>query len=154
MRISDWSSDVCSSDLLQSVPENSRGSSRQLAEPAGQTGYECRHAALIFLVGLAELGQRLPFLLSGQPHVHPDQDREHREREQRRPLEEGAEQDQDKANILRMTDLGIGACSRERVPLLGGVENAPRRSDKPEAAADEGEAQEIDRKSKRLNPSH
>src|SRR3546814_16319174 len=127
MRISDWSSDVCSSDLLQSVPENIRGSSRQLAEPVGQTGYECRHAALIFLVGLAELGPRLPFLLSGQPHVHPDQDREHREREQRRPLDEEAEPDQDKANQSRMQDPGTAGKSggsgigvSERVDSGGG----------------------------------
>src|SRR3546814_1325083 len=68
----------------------------------------------------------------------------------RRPLEEEAEQDQDKADILRRTDLGIGACSRGRVRLLGSVENAPRRSDKPEAAADEGEAQEMERPEMRV----
>jgi hypothetical protein len=76
--------------------------------------------------------------------VHRDENRKHREREDRRPLQQEAEHHQDETDILGMTDVTIGARRRQPAVLLRVVEHAPSRGDQDESAAYEDKAQDME----------
>src|SRR6516165_7743971 len=97
----------------------------------------------IAIVGFAEFRSHVPFLLARQPHVHPHQHGEHRQRQQRRPLHEEAEHHQDEADILRVTDVAIWPSDCEDMTLLGIEERAPGRGDQHETCADQHETQNM-----------
>src|SRR5262245_66245428 len=69
-------------------------------DPPSDARDERRHPPRVARVLLAELNPPLALLTSRQPHVHPDEDWEHREREERRPLEEEPEHGQDEPDVL------------------------------------------------------
>jgi hypothetical protein len=81
-------------------------------EPSGRC---CRITIVVF----AEFRSDLAFLLARQSHIHPHQHGEHRERQQRRPLQEKAEHHQDEADILRVADVAVWSVGREDMTLLG-----------------------------------
>lgn len=102
------------------------------AQQDGQPRNEARHLSHILRILLAELSQGCPFLAMRQAHVHEDENREHRQREQRRPLQQEAEHDEDEADILRMADIGVDAGRHQPTLALRLVKRLP--SDEEEAA--------------------
>ena len=70
------------------------------------------------VVSSTELLPRFALLNEGKPHIHPDQNREHHERQQRGPLQEEAEHHQDEADILWMSEMGIDPGSGEHLTAL------------------------------------
>ena len=107
--------------------------------------YESRNPAGIPVPAFAKTGTTVPLLAAGQPCVHPDQHREHRERQEGRPLHEKAQHDQHEPHILGMANAGIGACRRKRPLTLRILQMVPCHGYQPEAAADKDEAQEVER---------
>ena len=93
---------------------------------------------------VAEDALRLPLFADGEPHVHEAQDREHRQREDRRPLQQKTEQDRDESDVLRVAHTRIGAGRGQRAALLVRIEHAPGGRQQPEAPADEQEAQQVE----------
>src|SRR6516165_7311239 len=63
---------------------------------------ERRNLSYVLLIEDAELGERLALLDARQSHIHEDQDRKHRERQQGRPLQQEPEHHQDEAHVLRV----------------------------------------------------
>jgi len=80
---------------------------------------KARRFVHVVAIGIAERGERFALLRARELHVHNDENRKHREREQCRPLHEEAEHDQDETDILRMTDVGVWPRRREAMPLTG-----------------------------------
>ena len=115
-----------------------------------QSRNECRHVRGICGVDIPELHNRLPFLDFGEPDVHDRQDWKHRERQQRRPLHEEPEHHQNKADILRVTDVAVGPSSRQSVSLLGIVERSPSHGDQYEPAADKDVAKDMEQSEMRF----
>src|SRR3990172_10186422 len=106
---------------------------------------EPRHSPGVTRIRFAKLRLHLALLAPSKADIHPDQDREHQEREDRRPLEKETGHDQDEADVLRMTHVGIGAAGGQLMPLLGRVEYPPGRGQDDEPAADQPATEEVQR---------
>lgn len=111
---------------------------------------EPRHPFHVISVGVAERGQRLTLLDLGEPPIHKNQDGKHRHGQDRRPLHQKPEHDQDKAVVLRMAHTCVDAGVSQSFLALGLVERLPADRDQQEAATDEGEAQEMERTEMRI----
>ena len=85
----------------------------------------------------AKFFQRHPLLSLSESHVDHYQYREHHERWNGWPLQQEAEHNQNKSNVLRMTTAGIPACGRQRPGLLRLVQYTPRRGQQKEAQNDQ-----------------
>jgi hypothetical protein len=110
-----------------------------------------RHIGHVPGIGVAELGQRLALLAARKAQVPDDEHRKHDQRQQRRPLQQEAEHDQDEARVLRVANMGIGARCRQRSLPLRLVKHAPSFCDQHKAAADERAANH--RRTRRLRPA-
>src|SRR5262245_33866398 len=67
----------------------------RVAEQAIESREESRHFRHVLAVGVAERRKRFPFLRPSKLHIHEDKHWKHRERQQRRPLQQEAEHHQD-----------------------------------------------------------
>jgi len=65
-----------------------------------------------------EFAQRLVFLHACQPRIHDHEHREHHQRQQRRPLQQEAQHDDNESNILRVPHILIDGGRRQCVPAL------------------------------------
>src|ERR1051326_333134 len=88
------------------------------------SNFKSRFAGCLLAFGI---GQLLAFR---ELDVHDGEYREHRQRQNRRPLQQESEHDQDEADILRMSDVAVSSCRREFVPALCVIEHLPRRRQK------------------------
>ena len=77
------------------------------------------------------------FLGMGKADIHRHQNREHQSRQQGRPLQQEAQKDGDEADILGVTDDGIGAGGRQFSPDLGGMQHMPCPGDDDEPGGDQ-----------------
>src|SRR5450759_5041124 len=108
-------------------------------EPREKSRRLCR----IVAPGLTEEPFGIALLDDRQPHVHPHQDGEHRQRQEGRPLKQKSEHDQDKAVVLRMANSGVGPTGCERGALLSLIKYPPRPCEQPEAGDDGDEARYV-----------
>ena len=69
--------------------------------------------------------------------------REHQQCEQRRPLQQKAEHDDNKADILRVPDILVDAGRRQCVAALRRVEILPGRRQQDEPAEDRGDTEKV-----------
>lgn len=97
----------------------------------------------IGMVLVAELGDRVFFLMPGENDVHRHQHREHGEGQYGRPLQEKAKHHKDEADILWVPNVGIGPGHGKPPPMLCVEKYTPGGGDQDETCADEGEAQEM-----------
>jgi len=77
-------------------------------------------------VGLAELREYLALFTVSESYVHPNQYRKHNKSYQGRPLQKEPQHYQDESSVLRVADISVRACGRQRVIMLRFVENSPR----------------------------
>src|SRR5262245_48005945 len=66
----------------------------------GPARHECRHSCSITIIGIAECGPHLALFVLGEARVHDNQDGEHDEREERRPLDEETNENEHEPDIL------------------------------------------------------
>src|SRR3989344_2315269 len=112
---------------------------------------ECRCPLSIAVVGLAKFFSHLLLLPEREPRVHHDENREHDESDDRWPLEEETEHNDDESHVLRMADLGIRASSCNGVLLLRLEEHVPRCREEDEARDDENVAEDVQRTEVRVD---
>ena len=110
-----------------------------------QTREEGRGRSGVPCVGVAELGPDLALLSMRQAHVHPHEDREHRERQDRRPLDQEPQHDQDEPRVVGVAHVRTGARGGQPVGLLGRVEHPPGGCQQDESSGDEDIAQQVQR---------
>ena len=78
-----------------------------------------------------------------EPRIHDQQKREHHQREQRRPLQQKAQQDKHEGNVLRMANSCIGPSLGQGVAALRVVQNIPGARQQVEAEAQEHIARDM-----------
>ena len=61
----------------------------------------------------------------GDADVHPDQNREHRQRHESRPLKQESDHDDEESDVLRMADSGVNARGRQAMFPMRGAEGVP-----------------------------
>src|SRR5271166_5428376 len=104
---------------------------------------EPRHPLHVVAIRVAERGERLTFLDPGEPPIHEHQDWEHRQGEDRRPLQQKPEHDEDEAVVLRMPNTRVDAGVSQSFLALCAVERLPAIRDQPKAGTDESVAQKV-----------
>ncbi len=104
-----------------------------------------RRGRCVSLVGRSKLSPRFRFFAMCQPHIHHDQQREHQQGEDRWPLQQETQHDDDEADILRMAHVGIGTRRRQGMLALRLVEDVPGGREKDEAAEDQRIARDVQR---------
>ena len=104
---------------------------------------EGRNPLHISAVLVAEFLQRFSLLDPRQPHIHDHQHRKHQQRQDRRPLQQEAEHDDDKPDILWVPNILVDARRRQYMPALRAIENLPRCRQQDEAAKDCRNAQHM-----------
>ena len=86
---------------------------------------------------LTELGVHLLLLSARETHVHPAEDREHDRGEQRGPLQEEAQHDQQEPNVLWVPHAGVRPARCELAAPLCLIEDAPGPGEQYESAGDQ-----------------
>src|SRR5262245_20359921 len=79
----------------------------------------------ISAVGFPKFCQDFAFFAPRELHVHRYQDRKHNHGDERRPLKQKPEYDEDEADILWVSYIGVRTRRRERMALLSFVEHFP-----------------------------
>ena len=111
---------------------------------------EARGISRIGAVFLAKLSFGVLFLPKGEAHVHEDQDREHDQSQNGRPLHQKAEHDQHETGILRMAHPCIDAGRREFARAQRAMKDRPSRRQYAEAQEDKGQAYKVKRAKMRI----
>lgn len=115
-------------------------------------GKEARRARGIGVELGAELLAHVLLLVDSQPRIHHDEEGEHQQRQQRRPLQQKAEKDRHEGHILRVPNPGVWAAHGKLGVPLRVVEHRPGARQKPEAAPDEDVARDMKRAEVRVAP--
>jgi hypothetical protein len=103
-------------------------------ESTTQMRKESRRGIHVAPVFFAKLRQHFLFLPSRELYVHSYENRKHDQRDESRPLKQKTKHDQNKADVLRVTHIGIRPRRRQRVCPLSLVQDfhaAPRRMKPP-----------------------
>ena len=82
--------------------------------------------------------------------VHQQQDREHRQREQCRPLQQKSEEDQHEGDVLWMPNPRVGANRSQTTPALRVIQNIPRARQQIKAKAEKHVAGDVQRTKVRI----
>jgi len=101
------------------------------------TGYEAWCVCGIVRKCITELRLHFSLFSDGQASVHQQQYREHQQGQHRWPLQQEAQQDQDKCHVLGMADAGVRPCGGKGVSALGVVEHIPGRRQQVKADTQE-----------------
>ena len=118
------------------LPSNSSAS---LPQPWDET----RRPGGIGSIDVAELPQDFLLLSSGQPNIHPNQDREHQQRQNRGPLQQEAKHDHNERTVLRVAHMRIGSRRGELLVSLCCEQHLPGGGKYDEPAEDENVAQDV-----------
>ena len=95
-------------------------------------------------IGITELLPSIPFFATGKSQVHEHQNREHHQRNERRPLEQEACHDQYETDVLRVPYASVGSGRCESVSALRCIKYLPRRREEPEAQDDQDIAENVE----------
>lgn len=117
--------------------------SRSAALPTAKGWEEGGRHGGVLGVPVAELVERVVLLAACQTDIHRNQDREHDQRENRGPLQQKAEHDDDETHVLGVPLHSIGAGRGRLAPMLGSVKDDPPGRDQDEAAADQEIAEQV-----------
>src|SRR6516164_1549411 len=110
---------------------------RRATDEIGESGDEARHLSHVPRILVPKFSQSFALLDARQANVHEHENREHRERQQGRPLQQEPKHYGNESEILRMPDARIDARGCELVLLLCIIERLPPNRDKDETAANE-----------------
>lgn len=86
-----------------------------------------------------------------EPHVHEHQNREHRQRQDRRPLQQEAEHDDDERDVLRVPYPGIDTLRRQPPAPLRLIQDPPGGGQQDEAPEDQHVARNMQRTEMRIS---
>src|SRR3989304_700036 len=90
----------------------------------------------VFFIRFSKLRQRLFLLSARQPDVHRDENGKHNQCDERRPLDQKTQHDDNETSILRMAKISIGTAGSNLMGALGFVEHIPGGANQNEPACD------------------